>query len=151
MIFDNASQLAASVLPYSTQEVQMRRRFIVGCALAIVALGALAPRAAAQNVHRDHLFTFNSPVLLPGGVTLPAGRYLFTFPSASTGQSVTQVLSPDRVTVFATLMTVPVERKEDGGFEVILVNTSPNGPPLLKAWFCDRGRTGHEFAYPLPR
>lgn len=129
----------------------MRTRFIATFALACIGLTGPAPAAWAQNVHRDHFLTFDTPVALPGNVMLPAGTYLFTFPSTAAGMGVTEILSRDRLTVFATLMTIPVERAEADQFAVVLVRTSTNAPPTLKAWFCDRSRTGHEFVSSFQR
>ena len=123
----------------------MRTRFLATLALACIGVAGMAPAAWAQGGHRDHFLTFDTPVVLPGHVTLPAGTYLFTFPSTATGTGVTEILSTDRLTVFATLMTIPVERAEAERFEVVLTRTSTNAPPTLKAWFCDRSRTGHQF------
>ena len=125
----------------------MKRKVAI-VAVAFVAIAGLARTGTAQIVHRDHFVTFDSPVTLPNGVALPVGRYLFRFPFGlqSTGRhDLTQILSVDQSTVFATLFTIPVERREAGSFEVMLEKTSAKTAPVLKAWFCDQTRTGHRF------
>lgn len=125
----------------------MRRKIIVIAVLTVGVVG-LASRGSAQNIHRDHFLTFSTPIALPNGVMLPAGRYLFRFPAGlqATGRhDLTQILSADQSTVFATLFTVPVERTASDRFEVTVTDTLGSTTPTLKAWFCDRGRTGHEF------
>lgn len=122
-------------------------------AIALVAVTGLASAARAQNVHRDHFLTFEAPVGLPNGVTLPAGTYLFRFPTGlqSAGrQDLTQIVSEDRSKVFATLFTIPIERTGADGFKIILTEASEGAAPTLKAWFCDRDTMGHEFVSVVP-
>ena len=118
--------------------------------LAAIAVAGPASTGSAQIAHRDHFLTFATPVALPDGQVLPAAKYLFRLGPGLQGTAVrndmTQILSEDGLTVFATLFTMPVQRSATDGFEVTLVQTSPARLPLLKAWFCDRnGRTGHQF------
>jgi hypothetical protein len=133
----------------------MKMKFVATVALAVIGVTGLASTAWAQGVlHRDHFLTFDAPIALPNGVTLPAGRYLFRFPTAlqATGRhDLTQILSDDQSTVFATLFTIPVERTASDRFEVTLTEASVNTPPTLKAWFCDRGTAGHEFVSVVAR
>jgi hypothetical protein len=132
----------------------MRGRFIATVVLALIGVTGLASTGWAQGAHRDHFLTFSTPIALPNGVMLPAGRYLFRFPTGlqSTGRhDLTQIASEDGLKVFATLFTVPMERTDADGFQVVLTETSPRTPPTLKAWFCDRSRTGHEFASSVAR
>ena len=128
----------------------MRGKLLAVIMLASLGVGGLASTGAAQNVHRDHFITFDEAVALPNGVVLPAGRYLFELGpglQATVRQDLTQIMSEDRKTVFATLFTLPVRRAASDGFEVTLAHTAPNRPPVLTAWFCDPGgRTGHQFA-----
>lgn len=126
----------------------MSGKFIATVVLALIGVTGLASPGWAQGVHRDHFLTFSTPIALPNGVTLPAGKYLFRFPTGlqSTGRhDLTQIVSEDRSKVFATLFTIPAERAGADRFEIVLTETSPGTPPTLKAWFCDRGSTGHEF------
>ena len=127
----------------------MRGKSLASIVFASLTIAGLATTGAAQNVHRDHFLTFDEAVALPTGVVLPAGRYLFRVGSglyATNRQDLTQIMSEDRVTVFATLFTMPVQRSLTDGFEVTLARVAPNRPPILSAWFCDSGgKTGHQF------
>ena len=114
---------------------------------AALGLALVAPRAWAQSYisHQDHTMTFDTPVTLVTGVTLPAGTYLFNFPSPSQ-PAITRILSQDKSKVFAMLHTISTERRTANGFDVVLVSEgTPNSPRTLKAWFCDGNRIGHEF------
>ena len=126
----------------------MTKTFLAAVALAVLGLAVLPQSGWAQvgNVqHRDHTITFDEPVALVNGVTLPAGTYLFSFPSPSQF-GVTQIFSTDRSKVYATLETISRQRTNSSGFDVVLVSEgTPNTPRTLKAWFCDGTKTGHEF------
>jgi len=131
----------------------MRGKFIATVVLALIGVTGLASPGWAQSVHRDHFLTLDTAVVLTNGVVLPAGRYLFRFPTGlqSAGRhDLTQIVSADGLKVFATLFTIPVERTGADGFQVVLTETSPTTPPTLKAWFCDRDKTGHEFVSVAP-
>ena len=128
---------------------------ILVAALVFAGLGVLASVSTAwaqsRTPHQQHTITFDEPVALVNGVTLPAGTYLFSFPSPSQ-LNVTQVLSPDRSKVYATLQTISRDRASSSGFDVVLVSEGPSGAPrTLKAWFCDRTKTGHEFVAEKPK
>lgn len=127
----------------------MRGKLLAVIVFASLSIAGLATTGAAQNVHRDHFLTFDEAVALPTGVVLPAGRYLFRFGSglyATNRQDLTQILSEDGSTVFATLFTIPARRSATDGFEVTLARVAPGRPPVLTAWFCDPGgKTGHQF------
>jgi len=119
-------------------------------AFVVTALGfaLFAPVAGAQGYvspHQDHTMTFDTPVKLVTGVVLPAGTYLFSFPSPSQ-IGITRILSPDRSKVYATLHTTSRTRTSANGFDVVLITeTIPGEPRTLKAWFCDGNKIGHEF------
>jgi hypothetical protein len=125
----------------------MKKTFLAAVALA--ALGFVFPQSAwtqSRVPHQDHTITFDEPVALVNGVTLPAGTYLFNFPSPSQ-LGVTRIFSADRSKVYATLETISRQRTDSSGFDVVLVSegTANNTPRTLKAWFCDGTKTGHEF------
>ena len=123
-------------------------------AFAVATLLAVFPQSGwtqSSVLHQNHTFTFDEPVALVNGVTLPAGTYLFSFPSP--GQTgLTRIFSPDRSKVYATLQTISTQRSTSGGFDVVLVSEgTANSPRTLKAWFCDGTKTGHEFVAQKPK
>ncbi|HLG54285.1 MAG TPA: hypothetical protein VI485_03075 [Vicinamibacterales bacterium] len=125
----------------------MKKTFVAALVFAALGLVALPQGGWAQTIvqHRDHTITFDEPVALVNGVTLPAGTYLFVFPLPPQ-LNVTRVLSQDRSKVYATLQTISTQRSSSNGFDVVLVTEgSPNTPRTLKAWFCDGNKIGHEF------
>lgn len=107
----------------------------------------MLPRAGRAQLppHQDHMITFDTPVALANGVTLPAGTYRFGLPSPSEA-SVTRVFSQDGSKLLATLQTISKRRSSTNGFDVVVVaEGTPNAPRRLQAWFCDGSATGHEF------
>ena len=116
-------------------------------AVVLIGLSALASPGWAQsgfgNVHETHFLTFDAPIALPDGTTLPAGTYLFTWNSQ---QRVTRISSEDRSKVYATLQAIPVQRPNVKEHDIVIERTSANAPPTLKAWFCPGNPTGHQFA-----
>lgn len=121
----------------------MRKTVIA--AVVLIALTAFASPGWAQfgNVHETHFLTFDAPIALPDGTTLPAGTYLFSW---NPGQRVTRISSEDRSKVYATLQAIPVIRANVKEHDIVIERTSANAPPTLKAWFCPGNPTGHEFA-----
>ena len=94
------------------------------------------------------LLTFSGPVSLPS-VTLPAGTYLFRFPSLNTSRDVIQVLSEDRKNVFAMVYTIPAYRQTASNeIEVVFKETRADLPRAIQAIFPPFERTGYEFVYP---
>ena len=130
----------------------MNRTIVPSLVFAALGLALFAPGAAAQSYisHQDHTMTFDTPVKLVTGVTMPAGTYRFNFPSPSQ-PGITRILSQDQSKVFAMLQTVSTERPSASGYNVVLISEGPpNSPRLLKAWFCDGNRIGHEFVAQEP-
>ena len=126
----------------------MNSTFVKAFVFTALAFAAFAPVTEAQTYvspHQDHTMTFDEPVMLVTGVTLPAGTYIFSFPSPSQ-LGITRILSADRSKVFAMLHTTSRMRTSASGFDVVLVTEgSPGAPRTLKAWFCDGNKVGHEF------
>jgi hypothetical protein len=115
-------------------------------AVVLIGLSAFASSGWAQmfgNVHETHFLTFDAPIGLPNGTTLPAGTYLFSWLPQ---QRVTRISSEDRSKLYATLQAIPVQRPSVDEHNIVIERTSANAPPTLKAWFCPGNSTGHEFA-----
>lgn len=128
----------------------MRKPFLTLSAVALLGL-AFVPSANAQLIStwddRSYL-TFSGPVSLPG-VTLQAGRYLFTFPSRHSARSVIQVLSGDRTIVYAMMQTITIWRpKILHDPEVTFKETRADAPPAIRALFRPHSRIGYELLYP---
>ena len=125
----------------------MRKALLIVSSVALLGL-VLAPLASAQTWDDKSYLTFSGPVSIPG-VTLPAGTYLFRFPSRQTAWSVVQVLSQDRKIVYAMVMTIPTTRFETSHDpEVTFKETRADAPLAIQALFQPHRSTGYEFLYP---
>ena len=121
---------------------------------ALALLGAMvAPTVARADYpyfvwdDRQQL-TFSGPVALPG-VTLPAGTYWFRFPNRNGARTVIQVLSYDRKTVYALLMTTQAWRTAVSHQpEVVFGEARADAPPPIEIWYPAHERMGYEFIYP---
>jgi hypothetical protein len=112
--------------------------------LAATVLAVLAPNARAQMLEEKMRVTFSGPVEVPGEV-LPAGTYIFE--TLANGQ-VTRILSIDEKHVYATLLTVPDERRESVEKATIILGEGSKGrPERVEAWFYPGRSTGNEFIY----
>jgi hypothetical protein len=118
----------------------------LACAVALAAF--LAPAARADEPNKLTYLTFSGPVELPG-VTLPAGTYMFRLADVSTSRHIVQVFDKDGSKLFATLMTIPNQRLEPTGQNVVLFAERPSGTPqAVKAWWYPGNTIGEEFVYP---
>ena len=127
----------------------MSRGFFVSSVCTIALLTCLiATPAAAQTVDKQVFFTFRAPVSLPG-ITLPAGRYLFSVADPDTGGTVVQVRSGDRMKQYGYFLVnrewaSVVPQKP----EVRLIErSSMNLADAIRAWWYPGQQNGYEFIY----
>jgi hypothetical protein len=117
------------------------------CGLGVAAV-LVAATAYAQPSDKRTFFTFSRPVTLPG-VTLPAGKYVFRLADETTSRKVIQVVSSDGTKPYAMLLTIANERRDPAkDAEVAFLETAPNTPSAVRAWWYPGERTGYEFIYP---
>ena len=128
-------------------------------ALAFVASAVLVLplSAAAQGpANQDTFFTFSQSVELPGGKTLPAGKYFFQLADSPSNRHIVKVMSEDRKELHATLLAIPYYTNERPSDEpqVRFMETSVQGiagapsSNAIKIWFYPGNSVGHEFIYP---
>ena len=124
----------------------MRLLRVLCCIAALTAF--LAPRARADEQNKLTYLTFSGPVELPG-VTLPAGTYMFKLADTMTNRHIVQVFDKDGRKLFATLLTIPNQRLEPSGQNIVLFAERPEGTPqAVKAWWYPGDTVGDEFVYP---
>jgi hypothetical protein len=104
------------------------------------------PRAGSPS---EFVMTFSGPVQVPG-ITLPAGTYLFRFPSETS--KVIQVLKADRSNTYAMFHSIPVvDVKRDvttDAHEITWRERALGVPPAIRGWFVPGRSIGYEFVYP---
>jgi hypothetical protein len=128
----------------------IRNKLFSGCALAIVVSLAIGTTAIAQEpVDQRTYFTFSAPFELPGGKTLPAGKYTFRILDSPSNRHVVQILSEDGKEMHATIMAIPAQRQDPPNDpEVRFMETAANRPPAIRTWWYPGRTIGHEFIYP---
>jgi hypothetical protein len=128
----------------------IRTKLFLGGALAFVmSLPAATTTLAQEPVDQTTFFTFSAPFELPGGQTLPAGRYLFRILDSPSNRHIVQVLSEDRQQIHATVMAIPAERRDPAPEpEVRFMETAADAPPAIRTWWYPGRVIGHEFIYP---
>jgi hypothetical protein len=133
----------------------MVRPFTALATILVLGGGALAAgpqfrdtitvRGMVRGSGADHVLTFSGPVALPG-VSLGAGTYVFTRPSAN----LLQVFSADRRHPYALLLTLATTRTSQiDTYQVVLGPRMAEGAPRrIDAWFVPGESTGQELIYP---
>src|SRR5437868_11372587 len=104
--------------------------------------------AHADESDQATTITFSQPIQVPGQV-LPAGSYLFKLASTDFNRNTVQIFNVDRTLLYATVQTIPTERREPtGDTEIALAEQGPGQPDILLRWFYPGSETGNEFLYP---
>jgi len=65
----------------------------------------------ADESNEETKLTFSEAVEIPGQ-TLPAGTYWFVLANINSNRDIVQILSADRLKVYATVFTTPSERRQ---------------------------------------
>ena len=121
------------------------------CGLALAGAIALfaAPSVSAQPTDQRTYFTFSAPFELPGGKTLPAGKYTFRVMDSPSNRHIVQVMSEDGKQMYATVLAIPAERIDPPSDpEIRFMEASANMPPAIRTWWYPGRTIGHEFIYP---
>ena len=126
-----------------------RTKLFVACALAFAVSLAGTAATAQEPTNQITYFTFSAPFELPGGKTLPAGKYVFKIVDSPSNRHIVQVMSEDQQTMHATVMAIPAERQEPADEpEVRFMEAAANAAPAIRTWWYPGRSIGHEFIYP---
>src|SRR5580700_3866999 len=111
-------------------------------------LGAMAPRALADQWDQRTIFTFSGPVEIPGQV-LGAGTYVFKLADSTSDRNIVQVFSKNEKHLYGTFLAIPDQRLRPAGKPIITFDETPAGSPeAVQAWFYPRENYGNQFVYP---
>jgi hypothetical protein len=114
-------------------------------------LGGMVQHAAADDFDQKTVFTFSSPVEIPGQV-LSAGTYVFKLADSSSDRNTVQVFNQDETHLYGTFLTIPDYRIKPAGKTIVTFEERPAGSPeAVKAWFYPAENYGHDFVYPKPK
>ena len=112
-------------------------------------LSRSAASTQAQPVDQRTYFTFSAPFELPGGKTLPAGKYTFRVIDSPSNRHIVQVMSQDGKQLHATVLAIPAQRQDVREEpEIRFMETAANMPPAIRTWWYPGRSIGHEFIYP---
>ena len=124
----------------------IRTKLFMACALAFAVSLAGTPAAAQQPTNQLTYFTFSAPFELPGGKTLPAGKYVFRVMDSPSNRHIIHVMSEDQREMHATLMAIPAQRMEAADEpEVRFMEAEANVAPAIRTWWYPGRTIGHEF------
>ena len=114
----------------------------------MIAFGLSELMAHASEADEATKITFGQPIQIPGQV-LPAGTYLFVQAEPNEDLNLIQIFNGDHSVLYATLQTVPVERREATAKTTItLAEPEAGKPDVLLKWFYPGRLIGHELVYP---
>jgi hypothetical protein len=118
----------------------------------VLLIGTFALCTKANDFDKLTIFTFSTPVELPGDVALPAGTYVFKLLQGANTEGVVQVLDQNQTRPYALLLTIPAERPRPTDKAVVEFYETASGPQdAVKAWFFAGETSGREFIYPKAR
>jgi hypothetical protein len=127
----------------------IRTKLFLASALALMVTFAGTSAFAQEPTNQITYFTFSAPFELPGGKTLPAGKYVFKIVDSPSNRHVVQIMSEDQKTMHATLLAIPAQRQDPAPEpEVRFMETAANTPPAIRTWWYPGRSIGHEFIYP---
>jgi hypothetical protein len=127
----------------------LRIKLFLACAFAAVFVLTTGAFGQDMNPNQRTFFTFSQAVELPGGETLPAGKYLFKIVDSPSNRHVIQILSEDEKKVHATILAIPAQRRDPSDEpEVRFMEAAANMPPAIRTWWYPGRTIGHEFIYP---
>src|SRR6202047_2338478 len=95
---------------------------------AMVLLVLAARSARADEYDESMIFTFSDPVEVPG-VVLPAGTYQFKLALPDSDRQRLEILSEDGSRVYATLATIPSDRRTPTDKAVVTFKEGAAGSP----------------------
>jgi len=126
------------------------RKMLIGCAIAaLISLVTGTATTAQETANQTTFFTFSAPFELPGGKTLPAGRYRFQIVDSPSNRHVVQVMSEKGDQIYATILAIPAQRRDvPSDPEVRFMEAPANQPPAIRTWWYPGRSIGHEFIYP---
>ena len=127
----------------------MKQFVVLSC---LVFLGTIfMPNAKANEFDQKTIFTFNSPIEIPGKV-LPAGTYVFTLLDSPSDRNIVQIWDKNQTNLLATILAISDERLKPTTKPIITFEERANGAPeAIQAWFYPGRDIGEEFVYPKVR
>ena len=113
---------------------------------------AIPVQTRADEWNKKTIVTFDHAVEIPGGVLLPAGRYVFKLLDAGANPTIVQIFNADETHLYTTVEAIKKYRLEPTDKTVMsFAARSVGSPQAIKAWFYPGANWGLEFVYPKDR
>lgn len=107
----------------------------------------MLPVARASQGDQATKLTFTKDVQIPGRV-LPAGTYWFILAANNAAPNIVQIFNSDRSTLYATILTINVERSNPtSNTALTFADRGSMQPETIVTWFYPGDTSGHEFVY----
>jgi hypothetical protein len=135
--------------PEYPEEKKMKSKlYMLAC---IGLLEALIPAVRGDDYDQKTVFTFSTPVEIPGQVLLP-GTYVFKLADSASDRNIVEVLNQNESHVYGIFLAIPDYRLQRSSKPIITFEERPIGTPeAVKAWFYPGEKWGHDFVYPKPK
>ena len=125
-------------------------RIVAVLSMVLLVGGLIVATANAQLANQKTYFTFAHEVELPGGVTLPPGKYTFRVADTASGRFIVQILNEDGSKMLASIMTITAPNRLEPSEDSLITfgEASAAAPQPVRYWYYHGQYTGHEFVYP---
>ena len=122
--------------------------FVLAAVITLLAFTLIFELSAhADTLDQTTSIRFSESVEIPGRI-LPAGTYLFRLANVEGDRNIVQIFNSDGTALYATLMTIPIDRAEVTGHTTITLAEQGAGKrDVLLKWFYPGSLTGNEFLY----
>jgi len=115
--------------------------------VCVGALGAMLPQAKADEWNQKTVFTFATPVEIPGKVLEP-GTYVFKLVDSPSDRNIVQVYNQRENHLYGTFLAIANYRLKTTGKTILTFKERAAGAPeAVRAWFYPGENYGHEFVY----
>lgn len=117
------------------------------CGVGLV-VGALAPRARADQWDKRTILTVNQPIQVRDQLLQP-GQYVLRLLDSNSNRHIVQIFNGDQTRLVETVLAVPNYRLQPtGDSQFMFWETPPGNAKALRAWFYPGDNFGQEFPYP---
>jgi LPXTG-motif cell wall-anchored protein len=108
----------------------------------------MLPQAKADEWNQKTIFTFTTPVEIPGQI-LPPGTYVFKLLDSQSDRNVVQVFNERENHIFGTFIAIANYHLKPAGKSILSFQERAAGAPeAVRAWFYPGENYGHQFVYP---
>jgi hypothetical protein len=134
--------------PKGKEGIGMNSVKIMTCVCVGLLASMMTPRAKADAWDQKTVFTFSSPIEVPGQVLQP-GTYVFKIAESLSDRNVVEVFNKNQRHLYGMFDTIPDYHITPASRAIITFEERAAGtPPAVKTWFYPGENYGHEFVYP---